>query len=498
MIFDDDDDESLFGSPLNSPQPQPYFAVRDPTHLCLPGMSSSHLPNANLAPAQAQSTTSKLQVPQVPQQVMGTEGNALDVPTRPQTPEQRRLSRNNSKPSSSRTASTTQRAPISTINPGVPVRLIPTMPGSSALASETPLFAPPIAPGYSVLPPLPASLLLPPTPPVLNEDRAPSASGEASPAQKMCSKCRKVKPQSEYTSMTHMGLIKERSQCEPCRRKRRESSARHKLRKGQAETEAEDTQEQAQQQQLPQGGMSQCPHHGLDDNQLTLSSHPLASIAGSGQATQSSPMRGVATKSTMLGFSSITQPMREASTLFYMIMVAPNALITTQHDPIDLTFPTVPSFFDWPGAHELAQGIDLEADMAFYGLQSSKRLLSPSSVFPKETGMEVGVSQIQDTTSAFYDIVSVKTLKTPLTKNEENWLLNHERQKFKEARHKCPWMKTQDKTTLELYWEKRQASIVLGLVDVPGSDLQPMIGYSYAEGSHQSLAGAYPDDYDWH
>ncbi|KAL2883501.1 hypothetical protein SGCOL_001184 [Colletotrichum sp. CLE4] len=195
-------------------------------------------------------------------------------------------------------------------------------------------------------------------------------------------------------------------------------------------------------------------------------------------------MRGVTTKSTLLGFSS---------------MVAPNALITTQHNPVDLTSPTVPSFFDWPGAHELGQGIDLEADIAFHGLQSSKRRPSPCSILPQEADVEAGVSQIQqDTTSAFYDIVSVKTLKTPLTKNEENWLLNHERQKFKEARHKCPWMKTQEKTTLMLYWEKRQASIVLGLVDVPGHDLQPMIGYSYAEGSHQSLPGAYPDDYDWH
>ncbi|KAK1658883.1 hypothetical protein BDP55DRAFT_772979 [Colletotrichum godetiae] len=474
MSFDDDNDESLFGSPLTSLKPQPYFAVRDPTPLYLPGMRSSHLANANLGFAQAESTTSDVQAPQVPQQAIGTENNALDVPITPQTPAQRRLSRSASKRSSSRTPSTTQRAPISTINPGVPVRLIPTMPGSSAPAAET-LFALPIAPGNSALPPLPALLLLPPTPPVLNEHGAPSASGEASPAQKMCSKCRKVKPQSELTSMTHMGLIKERSQCEPCRRKRRESSARHKLRKGQAETEAEDTQEQAQQQQLPQGGMSQCPHHGLDDNQLTLSSHPLASVAGSGQATQSSPMRGGATKSTMLGFSSA---MREA---------------------IDLTSPTVPSFFDWPGAHELGQGIDLEADMAFHGLQSSKRRPSPCSILPQEADVEAGVSQIQqDTTSAFYDIVSVKTLKTPLTKNEENWLLNHERQKFKEARHKCPWMKTQEKTTLELYWEKRQASIVLGLVDVPGHDFQPMIGYSYAEGSHQSLPGAYPDDYDWH
>ncbi|KXH55433.1 hypothetical protein CSAL01_05070 [Colletotrichum salicis] len=492
MIFDDDD-QSLFGSPLTSPEPQPYFAVRDPTPLCLPGMSSSHLPNANLAPAQAQSTPSNLQVPQVPQQVMGTENNALDIPTRPQTPAQRRLSRSSPKRSSFRTPSTTQRAPISAINPGVPVRLIPTMPGSPAPAAETPLFAPPIAPGYSALPPLPASLLLPPTPPILNEDGGTSASGEASSIQKMCSKCRKVKPQSEFTSMTHMGLIKQRSQCEPCRRKRRESSARHKLRKEQAEIEAEDAQDQAQQQELPKGGMSQCPHHDLDNNQLNLSSRPLASNAGSGQATQSSPMRGVATKTTMLGLSST---MRDASTLFYL--VAPNALITTQHDPLDLTSPTVPSFIHCPGAHELEQGIDLEADMAFYGLQSSKRLPSPSSVLPQETGIQAGVSQFQHTTSDFYDIVSVKTLKTPLTKNEENWLLNHERQKFKEARHKCPWMKTQDKTTLELYWEKRQASIVLGLVDVPGPDLQPMIGYSYAEGSHQSLSGAYPDDYDWH
>ncbi|KAK1708163.1 hypothetical protein BDP67DRAFT_150216 [Colletotrichum lupini] len=145
-----------------------------------------------------------------------------------------------------------------------------------------------------------------------------------------------------------------------------------------------------------------------------------------------------------------------------------------------------------------SQGVDIEADMAFCGFQSSKQMASPSLVLPQETGMEAGLPPTQDHTSELYDIVSVKTLKTPLTKNAEAWLLNHEKQKFKEGREKCEWMKTQEKKTLVACWEKRQASIVLGLVEVPGSDLQPMIGYSYAEGSHQNLPGAYPDDYDWH
>ncbi|KAJ0298368.1 uncharacterized protein N0V96_001170 [Colletotrichum fioriniae] len=455
----DFDDESLFGSPPTSATLEPYFAARDPIPLCLPGMSTKHLPNANDAPAQAQSTTSNSQVPHLPHQVLGIENNALDVPFRPQTPVQRRLSRKASKPSSSRRSSSTQRAPISAINPGVPVRLIPTMPCSSAPTAETPLFAPPIAPGYSALPPLPASLLLPPTPPVLNENGASSASviGEPSSSQKLCTKCHKPKPQSEFSSMTNMGLTKERSQCEPCRRKRRESSARHKLRKEQAETKAEDDQEQLQQHQLPQGGMAQCPHHGLSEHQPTRSSHPLTAVT-----------------------------------------FVPNALITTQHDPIDLTSPTVPSFFDWPAAQEPEQGVDIKADMAFYGLQSSKQMPSPSLVLPQGTRMEAGLPPTQDHKSELYDIVSVKTLKTPLTKNAETWLLNHEKQKFKEGRNKCEWMKVQEKKTLVACWEKRQASIVLGLVEVPGSDLQPMIGYSYGEGSHQNLPGAYPDDYDWH
>ncbi|KAF4776784.1 hypothetical protein HER10_EVM0008940 [Colletotrichum scovillei] len=430
-------------------------------------MSATQLPNANGAPAQAQSATSSSQVPHLPHQVLGIENNALDVPSRPQTPTQRRLSRKTSKPSSSRRSSSSQKAPISAINPGVPVRLIPTLPGSSAPTAETPLFAPPIASGHSALPPLPASLLLPPTPPVLNENGAPSASGvgEASSSQKLCTKCHKSKPQLEFSSMTNMGLIKERSQCEPCRRKRRESSARYKLRKEQAETQGEDDQEQLQQQQLPQGGMAQCPHHGLSEQQPTRSSHPLAAVVGLEQANEFSPMRGVATASTMLGFNSTTELMREAS----------------------------------PTIHKsVPKGVDIGAEMAFCGFQSSKQMPSPSSILPHETGMEAGLPPTQDHTSELYDIVSVKTLKTPLTKNAEAWLLNHEKQKFKEGRKKCEWMKTQEKKTLMACWEKRQASIVLGLVEVPGSDLQPMIGYSYAEGSHQNLPGAYPDNYDWH
>ncbi|KAI3542022.1 hypothetical protein CSPX01_07249 [Colletotrichum filicis] len=458
--MDFDDDESLFGSPLpTSATLGPQFAVRDPIPLCLPGMGATQLPNANGAPAQAQSATSSSQVPHMPHQVLGIENNSLDVPSRPQTPAQRRLSQKTSKPSSSRRSSSSQKAPISAINPGVPVRLIPTLPGSSAPTVETPLFAPPIAPGHSTLPPLPASLLLSPTPPVLNGNGAPSALGvgEASSSQKLCTKCHKSKPQSEFSSMTNMGLTRERSQCEPCRRKRRESSARYKLRKEKAETQAEDNQEQLQQQQLPQGGMAQCPYHGLSEHQPTRSSHPLTEVT-----------------------------------------LAPNALITTQHDPIDLTSPSVASFFDWPAAQEPEQDVDIEADMEFCGFQSSKQMASPSLVLPQETGMEAGLPPTQDHTSELYDIVSVKTLKTPLTKNAEAWLLNHEKQKFKEGREKCEWMKTQEKKTLVACWEKRQASIVLGLVEVPGSDLQPMIGYSYAEGSHQNLPGAYPDDYDWH
>ncbi|KAK1534968.1 uncharacterized protein CCOS01_03720 [Colletotrichum costaricense] len=458
--MDFDDDESLFGSsPLTSATLGSHFAVRDPIPLCLPGMGATQLPNANGAPAQAQGATSSLQVPHMPHQVLGIENNPLDVPSRPQTPAQRRLSRKTSKPSSSRRSSSSQKAPISAINPGVPVRLIPTLPGSSAPTAETPLFAPPIAPGHSTLPPLPASLLLSPSPPVLNGNGAPLALGvgEASSSQKLCTKCHKSKPQSEFSSMTNMGLIRERSQCEPCRRKRRESSARYKLRKEKAETQAEDNQEQLQQQQLPHGGMAQCPYHGLSEHQPTRSSHPLTEVT-----------------------------------------FAPNALITTQHDPIDLTSPTFSSFFDWPAAQEPEQGVDIEADMAFCGFQSSKRMASPSLVLPQETGMEAGLPPTQNHTSELYDIVSVKTLKTPLTKNAEAWLLNHEKQKFKEGREKCEWMKTQEKKTLVACWEKRQASIVLGLVEVPGSDLQPMIGYSYAEGSHQNLPGAYPDDYDWH
>lgn len=314
--MDFDEDESLFGSPpQTSATVEPHFAVRDPIPLFLPGMSATQLPNANGAPAQAQSATSSSQVPHLPHQVLGIENNALDVPSRPQTPTQRRLSRKTSKPSSSRRSSSSQKAPISAINPGVPVRLIPTLPGSSAPTAETPLFAPPIASGHSALPPLPASLLLPPTPPVLNENGAPSASGvgEASSSQKLCTKCHKSKPQLEFSSMTNMGLIKERSQCEPCRRKRRESSARYKLRKEQAETQGEDDQEQLQQQQLPQGGMAQCPHHGLSEQQPTRSSHPLAAVVGLEQANEFSPMRGVATASTMLGFNSTTELMREAS-----------------------------------------------------------------------------------------------------------------------------------------------------------------------------------------
>ncbi|KAI3556540.1 hypothetical protein CABS03_03601 [Colletotrichum abscissum] len=458
--MDFDDDESLFGSsPPTSAALGSYFAVRDPIPLCLPRMGATQLPNANGAPAQAQSATSSSQVPHMPHQVLGIENNSLDVPSRPQTPAQRRLSRKTSKPSSSRRSSSSQKAPISAINPGVPVRLIPTLPGSSAPTAETPLLAPPIAPGHSTLPPLPASLLLSPSPPVLNGNGAPLALGvgEASSSQKLCTKCHKSKPQSEFSSMTNMGLIRERSQCEPCRRKRRESSARYKLRKEKAETQAEDNQEQLQQQQLPQGGMAQCPYHGLSEHQPTRSSHPLTGVT-----------------------------------------FAPNALITTQHDPIDLTSPTFSPFFDWPAAQEPEQGVDIEADMAFCGFQSSKQMASPSLVLPQETGMEAGLPPTQDHTSELYDIVSVKTLKTPLTKNAEAWLLNHEKQKFKEGREKCEWMKTQEKKTLVACWEKRQASIVLGLVEVPGSDLQPMIGYSYAEGSHQNLPGAYPDDYDWH
>ncbi|KAK1488039.1 hypothetical protein CTAM01_11585 [Colletotrichum tamarilloi] len=466
--MDFDNDESLFGSsPPTSATLGSHFAVRDPIPLCLPGMGTTQLPNANSAPAQAQGAASSLQVPHMPHQVLGIENNPLDVPSRPQTPAQRRVSRKTSKPSSSRRSSSSQKAPISAINPGVPVRLIPTLPGSSAPTAETPLFAPPIAPGHSTLPPLPASLLLSPSPPVLNGNGAPLALGvgEASSSQKLCTKCHKSKPQSEFSSMTNMGLIRERSQCEPCRRKRRESSARYKLRKEKAETQAEDNQEQLQQQQLPQGGMAQCPYHGLSEHQPTRSSHPLTEVVGLEQATESSPMHGVATANTMLGFNSTTELMREAS-------------------------PIIDKF--------VPKGVDIEADMAFCGFQSSKQMASPSLVLPQETGVEAGLPPTQDHTSELYDIVSVKTLKTPLTKNAEAWLLNHEKQKFKEGREKCEWMKTQEKKTLVACWEKRQASIVLGLVEVPGSDLQPMIGYSYAEGSHQNLPGAYPDDYDWH
>ncbi|OHE94816.1 hypothetical protein CORC01_09923 [Colletotrichum orchidophilum] len=506
----DSHDESLFGSPPTSPKSQSYFAVRDPTPLFLPGMSSSPLPNANIAPAQAQSAISNSPLPHLSPQALSTENNASELSYGPKTPAQRLPSQETSQASSSQMPSTTRQAPLSAINPGVAVRLVPTLPHSAGPQVEAPLLTSPFSIGRSTLPPLPESLLLSPSPTASNEIGTPSPSGNGSLAPKKCSKCLKFKPQSEFISLTHMGLTKHRSQCDACRKKRRELSARNKRRKRQAE--AEDEQEPQQQQQLPQVVMAQSPLPGSNKDQLPRSCHPSESLDSSGQVTQPSLLgHGVATQSTMLGFGSTVQPLRDHA-------VPPQPLITTQHAPIDLTSPITTPFTDWSRAHGIEyvnfntsfnsphfsmltqnlQGVDLDADMAYHGPQSSEHLLSPSSVLPQQTGKNTGDANAQANNEDLYNIVSVKMLKTPLTKGDKTSVLDHERQKFKEARHKCQWMKMQDDKTVQAYWEKRHASVVLGLLEVPPPDLQPFIGYSYTEGSHQNLSGAYPDDHNWH
>ncbi|OHW90906.1 hypothetical protein CSPAE12_10446 [Colletotrichum incanum] len=137
-----------------------------------------------------------------------------------------------------------------------------------------------------------------------------------------------------------------------------------------------------------------------------------------------------------------------------------------------------------------------ESDMSNFVNFTSSPLQSPSSVLPPDPNLEVNLPQEQQQQTDHWPsntAVTVKTLPISLNEAELKLFIDQEMERFRFGCEKCRWMKNQDEATLQQCWRKREAAIVLGLIEVPPPNLQSKIGVLRSEGSHDFLPGGNDD-----
>ncbi|KZL72396.1 hypothetical protein CT0861_03515 [Colletotrichum tofieldiae] len=521
--MDIDDVDSLFDSPPMSPKSQPTVdtasAPKNSISLCLPGMNFSsspmtiHKTSTDSAPTQSQTTmqTSLKNPRQTP--AHGLSSRNVYTPTRSLSlmPQQALEELGQAGPPTY--VSPTLEA---LKNPTGPVRLIPTLPtgASSAPTALPPIFTSPFSPGHDFVhlstSPIPSRTALANSPrnSTLCNDSSTVPEG-ATQRSKKCTKCGKDRPLSEYEHMSPMGQRQPRAQCASCREKRRVSVARSKKKKedvlAQARLRAQHR--EAQDRQLEQQTTEALQSPSIQASNLPLLRNPtMAAFSPSldrnvATVGQGSSMSAPAAQSPML--SSPTVPLSLGCgfpNLSRLKGFHPAATLASSTSLPSMA-PALSSspFASYSDDPQVIQDLFMcELDMSNFVNFTSSPLQSPSSLLPPDPIMEANTPQEQQQQTDHrpsHTFVTVKTLPISLNEAELKLFINQEMERFRFGRENCRWMKNQDEATLQQCWRKREAAIVLGLVEVPPPKLQSKIGVLRSEGSHDLLPGGNDDSH---
>ncbi|KAK2011822.1 hypothetical protein LZ32DRAFT_533208 [Colletotrichum eremochloae] len=521
--MDSDDHDSLFGSPPTLPKPQPnedtVGAPRDENPLVLPG-TEFHLSVANpetfagSSPAQSQLTmpTSLSDSREVP---APTSGSDIFTPTNvyPLADQKALGELNQSGPSAY--SSQTLEALRNTTGP---VRLIPTLPTGGApfapatvpAVTSTSL----LSPNHSFTSQTEYSAASSPVAASSAHDSVASnndatASNGARQGFKKCTKCNKDKPMPEYEYMSPMGNQLPRAQCAACREKRRASSARTKNKKDESAARARFQGRQKHRQQQHQQQQSS---RGFDGPATQTSfSNPLIPTMTALLPSPECNVDVVAQKSPSIPTPFGQMPMSPSSSAFPRLQNGfphppdlggsrPTATFGPSTPPLSMTPALSGLSFDSSTVDgQLIRDLEMfESDMAAFANHPSSRLPSPSSALPPDLTTEMSHSQEQQqetTNRPLGTFVTVQILPVTLDEADINLFLSQEMERFRYGIDKCTWLKKQDEATVKKCWRRREAAIVLGLVEVPPPNLQSKIGVLYSEGSHDLLPG-WHDDYE--
>ncbi|KAK1975633.1 hypothetical protein LZ30DRAFT_693455 [Colletotrichum cereale] len=442
--MDLDDQDSLFGSSPIKSQPNEAIvgAPGDRLSLCLPSTEFHSSPVIDLetladsSSAQVQFTMPALSKDsqQIPMQASGSDNNFTPAETRLLASQQAAGERAQSRPSvySSQTLEALK-------NTTGPVRLTPTLPtGAPSTVSTVPAARSSslLSPNHSFVQqhdyytPSYTIATSSPSDSISSNGNAIASNG-ALQGSKKCTKCNKYKPLSDYDHMSPMGQQTIRHQCADCRLKRRASAARTKTKRDEilAQTRRRAQQQQQQQQQQQHQRQHQRQQYQQQQHQQHY------------QQQQQQP----GTLGSLYG-------------------------LATQTDNLQT----------------------LQSDMADVADLRHSQLPSPSSVLPPDPTPEAnGVEEQQQATGPcpLGNFITVRTLPVTLTEEDINIFIEQESERFLYGRENCSWLKTQDEATAQKCWRRREAAIVLGLVEVPPPNLQSKIGFLYSEGSHEFLPG---------
>ncbi|KAK1596741.1 uncharacterized protein LY79DRAFT_509054 [Colletotrichum navitas] len=521
--MDSDDEDSLFGSPPMSPTRQPnentIGTLRDETPLTLPRTELSSSPVADVETfASSSPTHGQLAMPaslqdarEAPARASGFDNTFTPTAIYPLADQRAQVEMDQSRPPvySSQILEALR-------NTTGPVRLIPTLPTSAPFTPATvadTTSASLLSPNHSFIQqteystPLNAVAGSSPHDSVASND-AVASNYAAAHGLKKCTKCKKDKPLSDYEYMSPMGHQVPRSQCADCREKRRVSAAHAKIKKdgirAQARLQAQYTQQRQHQRQASGGS------HGLATQTNFL--YPLGL-----SATTLSPVPD-GNADTIVQDPSMTTLFRHMP-----MYLSPTTFPDLQYDGLPnlpgpegcrsvATFgPSTPpslmvpafsglSFDSSPAGTQMSRDLEmLESDLTHAANHTSSRLPSPSSVLPLDpTAESIAVQeQPQQLTNScpHGTLVTVQILPVSLAEADIDLLLNQEMERFRYGRNNCRWLKKQDEATVKKCWRRREAAIVLGLVEVPPPNLQPRIGFVYSEGSHDIVPGG-NDDYE--
>ncbi|WQF82346.1 hypothetical protein CDEST_07360 [Colletotrichum destructivum] len=255
-----------------------------------------------------------------------------------------------------------------------------------------------------------------------------------------------------------MGQQQPRSQCTDCRKKRRVSSARSKKRKQEDMAGQHQDERQAQGQNKHQQASQGLQVH-LKQKKNILSPKDATMMACDAKA--------------------------EAKGLFPRASQRPSN-----------AFPSLPgaAMTNVQALRDMQHMRNVECLQEFDDLTRSSQM-SACSVFPPDPRLASKASQEQSSAQPQSDeryrpiLAIVHTLPISLNGAELDFVVGQERQMFDHGRQTCPWMRGQDEATLQQYWRKREAAVVLGLLEVPMPSLQPKIGITRSQGSHNNMPG---------
>ncbi|TIC97730.1 hypothetical protein CH35J_007568 [Colletotrichum higginsianum] len=295
--------------------------------------------------------------------------------------------------------------------------------------------------------------------------------------------------------MNSMGQQQPRNQCTDCRKKRRVSAARSKKRKQEDMAGQHQHERQMQGQNQHQQASQELQGH-LEQKKNILSPKDATTMAWDAKVEAPGPFPRASQRPSN-AFPSLPGLERSRPTASRdpsVTPVLPNS--NFGRDPVPPTFEDAATT-NVQTLRDMQHMRNVECLQEFDNLTRSTQM-SPGSVFPPDPRFASKAPQEQSpaqpaqpqSDERYRPILSiVHTLPISLNGAELDFVVGQERQMFDQGRQTCLWMRGQDEATLQQYWRKREAAVVLGLLEVPMPSLQPKIGITRSQGSHKNMPG---------